>query len=240
LWIASIMLLAQFSISALNEWADADLDAKGGRRRPIPLGLLPRYTALLAAAVFALAALLASAFSGFGLLPFALVVIGIGCGWAYDLKLKRTAASFLPFALAFPIVPVWVGVIAGHRLSSLWLIFLAGVPLATAINLADAIPDLQADQAAGVRTLAVVLGTPRADLAAAALLLVGSLVAITQAIQRGNSLPVFLLPAVALAYLGISLLSKIAPSRAPALGKWVLIAAAILVALPLVESVGGR
>jgi 4-hydroxybenzoate polyprenyltransferase len=235
------MLLSQFSISALNDWADADLDAKAGRRRPIPLGVLPRNTALLAAVVFAVAAMVVSAFSGFGLLPFALVVIGIGCGWAYDLKLKRTPLSFLPFALAFPLMPVWVGVIAGHALSSLVLIFLAGAPLATAINLADAIPDLQADRAAGVTTLAVALGTPRAELAAAGLLLAGSIVAITEAIQQGNGLPAVLLPGVALGYLVISLVpTKPASSRAPVLGKWVLIAAAILAALPLVVSVGGR
>ena len=233
------MLLAQFSISALNDWADADLDAKAGRRRPIPLGVLPRSTALLAAVVFAVAAMVASAFSGFGPAPFALVLIGIGCGWAYDVKLKRTPVSFLPFALAFPLMPVWVGVIAGHALSSLGLIFLAGAPLATAINLADAIPDLQADRAAGVRTVAVALGTPRAELAAAALLLTGSMVAITQAIPRGNALPAVLLPGVALAYLGISLVG-VKPARSPVLGKWVLIAAAILAALLLVVSVSGR
>src|SRR4030081_1085398 len=39
-WIAGIMLLVQFSISALNEWADADLDRHAGRRRPIALGLV--------------------------------------------------------------------------------------------------------------------------------------------------------------------------------------------------------
>jgi 4-hydroxybenzoate polyprenyltransferase len=235
------MLLAQFSISALNDWADADLDATAGRRRPIPLGTLPRRIALLVASAFAIAALALSAFSGLGVLPFALVVIGIGCGWAYDLKLKPTPLSFLPFALGFPLLAVWVGVIAGHALSSLGLIFLAGAPLATAINLADAIPDLQADRAAGVRTLAVALGTPRAELAAAALLLVGSLVSITQAIRRGDGLPAVLVPVIAVAYLGIAL-TGITParSRAPVLGKWVLIAAAILVALPLVISVSGR
>lgn len=235
------MLLAQFSISALNDWADADLDAKAGRRRPIPLGALPRSSALLAAAVFAVAAMVASAFSGLGLLAFALVVIGIGCGWAYDLTLKRTLVSFLPFALAFPLMLVWVGLIAGHALSSLGLIFFAGAPLATAINLADAIPDFQADRAAGVRTLAVALGTPRAELAAAALLLAGSMVAIVEAIERGDGLPAVLLPVIALGYLGISLTgTKPTRSRAPVLGKWVLIAAAILVALLLVVSVSGR
>ena len=75
-WIAAIMLLVQFSISALNEWADQDLDARGGRPRPIPLGLLSARTAVVIAVVGAVAALVLSVFSGFGLLAFVMVLTG--------------------------------------------------------------------------------------------------------------------------------------------------------------------
>src|SRR5438094_3773717 len=57
-WIAAIMLLVQFSISALNEWADQDLDARSNRRQPTPLGLLSPRTAVVIAVVGAVAALL--------------------------------------------------------------------------------------------------------------------------------------------------------------------------------------
>jgi 4-hydroxybenzoate polyprenyltransferase len=240
-WIAAIMLLAQFSISVLNDWADADLDAKAGRPRPVPLRVVSRGAALVIAVVCAVGALVLSAISGFGLVPFLLVVIGIGCGWVYDLRLKRTPLSFLPFAVAFPLMPLWVGVIAGHPLSSLGVILLAGAPLATAIHLADAIPDREADRAAGVKTLAVALGSPRAEFAAAGLLLIGSVITITTAIRRGNGLVALWLPGIALSYLVISLTGReTARSWTPVFGKWVLIAAAILVALALVVSVSGR
>ena len=153
-WIIAIMLLVQFSISALNDWADADLDAHAGRRRPIPLGLVPAYAALIVAIACAAAALLGSLVAGFGLVALLLVALGLASGWAYDLRLKRTPLSVLPFALAFPLLPLWIAVVAGRSLGSVTLILLGGIPLAAAIHLADAIPDRDADRGAGVNSLA--------------------------------------------------------------------------------------
>jgi len=99
-WIGAIMLLVQFSISALNEWADAELDRRARRRRPIPLGLVSRGAALSVAVVCAVGAFLLCVLSDLG--PFALLLVGVGtaCGWAYDLWLKATPLSFVPFATA--------------------------------------------------------------------------------------------------------------------------------------------
>lgn len=233
-WIAAIMLLVQFSISALNEWADRDLDARAGRRRPIPLGLLSARSAALIGVAFAGAALLLSLLSGFGPLAFAAVVVGVACGWTYDVKLKRTPLSFLPFAVAFPLIPLWTAIIAERPLQSLTLLLLGGVPIATAIHLADAIPDRGRDEAAGVRTLAVALGRPGGEIAAALLLGIGSLVAIAGIARRGAALTAVSLLGVAASYLVITLGER-APATAwgPVVGKWVLIAAAVIVAVAL-------
>ena len=109
--IGAIMLLVQFSISALNEWADADLDRRARRRRPIPLGLVSRGAALSVAVVCAVGAFLLCVLSDLG--PFALLLVGVGtaCGWAYDLWLKATPLSFVPFAIGFPLITL--GIITG-------------------------------------------------------------------------------------------------------------------------------
>ena len=233
-WIAAIMLLVQFSISALNEWADADLDRRAGRQRPIPLGVVSRGAALSLAVVCAVGAFLLSVLANLG--PFALLLVGVGtaCGWVYDLWLKPTPLSFVPFAIAFPLMPFWIGVLAGHPLTSLLLLFLGGSPLATAIHLADAVPDRDRDRAAGLTTLAVALGKPRAEMAAVALLLVGALVSIVLLIRRGQpwiaALP--LLTVVAGSVL-VGLSSRTDPWSS-LLGKWIMIAAAALTAVPLV------
>jgi len=241
-WIASVMLLAQFSISALNEWADADLDRRAGRRRPIPLGLLSRGTALNVAVDCALGAFLLATISGLGALSLLLVGIGVACGWAYDLWLKPTPLSFLPFAIAFPLMPVWIGLIAGRPASALQLLFLGGAPLATAIHLADSIPDRERDQAAGLRTLAVVLGRPGAELLTAGLLLAGSLVSIVALLNHaGSSGFKFATLVGAAAWVGLSLAAGSQRGRsAPVVGKWFVIAAAALAAVPLVVIASGR
>jgi 4-hydroxybenzoate polyprenyltransferase len=241
-WIAGIMLLVQFSISALNEWADADLDRTAGRQRPIPMGLVSPGTALTVAVGCAVAAFLLSTLANFGSMALLIVGLGLACGWAYDVWLKPTPLSFLPFAIAFPLMPFWIGLLAGRPASSLGVLFLGGSPLATAIHLADAIPDRARDRSAGLRTLAVVLGEPGAELAAAGLLLVGTLVSIV-VIVRGSTTSIAglsLIPIVA-SLLVVSLsTSRAGNRRSPLLAKWILIAAAALSAVALVVSASGR
>lgn len=241
-WIIAIMLLVQFSISALNDWADADLDALAGRHRPIPLKLMSARTALFLALASAAGALVSSAASGFGLAAFVLVLAGLASGWAYDLGLKRTPLSVLPFAVAFPLLPLWVGIVAGRPLGLLSPVLLGGIPLAGAIHLADAIPDRDADRSAGIHSLAVALGRPTAELAAAGLLLVGSLVAIVALLQRaGPSGFRFATLVAAVAWIAVGLAARNRGGRtASLLGKWTVIAAAALAAVPLVVVASGR
>jgi 4-hydroxybenzoate polyprenyltransferase len=238
--IGAIMLLVQFSISALNEWADADVDRRAGRRRPIPLGLVSRGAALTVAVVCAVGAFLLCVLSNLGPLALLLVGFGTACGWAYDLWLKATPLSFVPFAVAFPLMPFWIGVLAGRPLTSLVVLFLGGSPLATAIHLGDAIPDRDQDRNAGLRTLAVTLGKPGAELAAAGLLLLGTMVSIVLLIRRGqSSIGALSLVAVVASGVVVGLSARANPSSS-LLGKWAVIAAAVVAAVPLVVSASER
>lgn len=175
LWILGLaMLMAQFSISAANEWADRLRDRAAGRQGPVSVGMIRPGTALaiaIACGLIAIALALA-----LGPLAAAVAALGIAIGWIYDLVAKPTPFSVLPFALAFPLLPVWVGVVAGSFPRSVPLVFVGGVPLAAAIHLADAIPDAESDAAAGTRTLAVAVGVQRARLLAASGLVIGGLV----------------------------------------------------------------
>ena len=238
-WIAAIMLLVQFSISALNEWADADLDRRAGRQRPIPLGLISPRTALTVAVLCAVGAFLLSTLANFGPVALLLVGIGLACGWAYDLRFKATPLSFLPFAVAFPLMPFWIGLLAGRPASSLLVLFLAGSPLATAIHLADAIPDRDRDRAAGLLTLAVTLGRPAAEMVAVGLLLIGTVISIVLIVGRGQmSIAALSIVAVVASGAVVGLSSRDHPSSS-LLGKWAVIAAAAVAAVPLVVSASG-
>lgn len=229
------MLLVQFSISALNEYADAELDARAGRMRPIVVDLLNRKAAVLLAVVFGLVAIGLSGVA-FGVVPTLLTVAGLACGWGYDIWLKPTPLSFLPFATAFPLLPIWVGVLAHRPATSFIPVILGGVPLAVGIHLADAIPDRDNDRHAGLNNLAVGLGRPLGEVAAATLVAIGGAVALSLWFLRfGHGISAVSMIALAAIYLLITLDARATKERWRAvLGKWVLIGDAIAVGVFLV------
>jgi 4-hydroxybenzoate polyprenyltransferase len=228
LWlIAVVMLSAQFSISALNDWADAGLDAAAGRPRPIPRGLVSRQSAMIAAVVFgvlAVAGLLAAGPGGAGIL---LVAIGLTSGWLYDLVLKSTPWSFLPFAVAFPLLAVWVGVVAGRPLMALLPFFAIGAPLGVAIHLADSMSDLDSDAASGLGSLAVRLGRGRSTALMQGTLLLASLLVVKSFVYQ---LPFAILLGVT-SLVGAGLAGKTVTEH-PGRTRWIVTATALAGAIP--------
>lgn len=155
------MLALQFSIGAFNDLADAPRDVGRVPPKPIPSGLVSRSTARLVGILSAAAGLTLVAASGPGLVGIA--AVGLGCGLAYDLGMSRTVVSWVPLAIALPLVVVfaWVGAtggVSGPILSIVPVGALAGGGLA----IANALVDVDVDWAAGRRTVAVALGASRA------------------------------------------------------------------------------
>ncbi|MFN8556009.1 MAG: UbiA family prenyltransferase [Dehalococcoidia bacterium] len=87
-------------------------------------------------------------------------------GLAYDLWLKRSAWSSLAYAVALPLVPVWVWTALGRFTPALLWVWPIGLLLGGALHLANALPDLDADAAHGVRGAVQRLGRRRALAAA--------------------------------------------------------------------------
>ena len=219
--IGLTVLLTQFSISAMNDWADRERDAVAHRWRPVPLGRIAPRVALGLALLFALLAVPGAL--AFGPVSLAVVLLGVGLGWAYDLILKPTPLSFIAFALAFPLLPVWVGLISGQPLSRLLVFFFAGSPVAIAIHVADALPDRAPDAAAGLRTLAIVLGQARAIWVIQAMLVLGSLIMVATSLQR----PWFALLLGLVGALGTTLAGTVASTH-PTQSRWAVTATALV------------
>jgi 4-hydroxybenzoate polyprenyltransferase len=160
-WIGASMALIQFGIGATNDVVDAPTDAGLKPGKPIPAGVVSKAEgSFVAIAAFAAGALLAVP-SGPLLVGLAVVVAGIGL--AYDLRLKGTAWSWLPFAVGIPILPVygWVG--SGSPLPSFFAILVpAGVAAGAALAVSNALVDVDRDRAAGVESVALRLGADRA------------------------------------------------------------------------------
>jgi 4-hydroxybenzoate polyprenyltransferase len=183
--LAVAMLLLQFSIGAANDWADAPADATGNPAKPIPRGLVRRRSAALLAAVLAGAGLTLAAAAGG--LAFSVACLGLAAGLAYDLGLKGTRWSWLPYAIGIPLLPVfaWVGATGGLPAPFAVLIPLA-VVAGAALAIANALADLERDRAAGTETVATTLGVERARRLGAGLLVTAATAAIVTAIALGG------------------------------------------------------
>src|SRR2546428_10647829 len=126
-WLLGLaMLLAQFSVSGLNDWADRGRDREAERARPLPLGIISPRVALGIAVGSAAAAVLVALW--LGILPAPLLTAAAAAGWAYDPIAKATPLSLAPLALAFPLLPAWGGVVAGQFSPDLVGLILGRVP----------------------------------------------------------------------------------------------------------------
>lgn len=159
--LLAIEAAMQFSISAFNDYFDRHVDA-GRADKPLVTGAISPRAAATTGAVLALLAIALSLPFGFWLML--LTIAGLGGGLLYDVGLKYTLFSWLPFSLAFPTLPVWawVGVHPNgpFPLQLLWVVPVGGA-LAFSIHLSDTLPDLASDSRAGVRGLAHRLGVGR-------------------------------------------------------------------------------
>jgi 4-hydroxybenzoate polyprenyltransferase len=155
------MLLLQFGIGAANDWADAAADATARPSKPIPAGLIRRPVAAAIAVAAAAAGLVLAALAG--LPTLAVAAAGLATGLVYDLRLKRTRWSWLPYAVGIPLLPVfaWIG-----ATGSLPAWFAVLVPIAmvagAALAVANAVADVEGDLAAGIETVATSLGLDQA------------------------------------------------------------------------------
>jgi 4-hydroxybenzoate polyprenyltransferase len=197
--VAAAVATGQLAIGWANDAVDADRDAAAGRAdKPVAAGRLRRGT-VAGAAVAATAAAVPLSLAA-GRAPGLLHLGGLSCGLAYDLGLKSTLASPVPYLAFFGALPAVAAGAAGRR-PSLLLSAIGGV-LGLAGHLANTVPDAAADAATGVRGLPQRLG-PRASRVGAALLVVAGDAAVLAGGRRG--LPAgsrALLAASALAGLG--------------------------------------
>ena len=168
------VLAGQVSIGLSNDLLDLARDRAVGRTdKPVALGeVSPAAVGRWAAA----AALVGVA------LPFAISVpaglahlVLVASGWAYNLGLKRTAASVLPFVVSFGLLPAVVTLaLTPPAPPAAWALGVGGV-FGVAIHFTNVLPDLGDDAATGVSGLPHRLGRLRAGLTAFVALAVAAL-----------------------------------------------------------------
>jgi 4-hydroxybenzoate polyprenyltransferase len=164
--IAGDLLAVKVSIGWSNDFFDAEADALAGRcDKPIVQGAIDR-RAVLSLALVALGVAIALAWV-LGRNEIGYVAIGLAAGWSYNAGLKHTRWSWLPFVVGFGALPIAVWRAADGALPPAW------IPTACAFlglggHFTNTIPDLDADETAGVRGLPHRIGPTWSLLSAAA------------------------------------------------------------------------
>ncbi|MCU1595873.1 MAG: 4-hydroxybenzoate polyprenyltransferase-like prenyltransferase [Frankiales bacterium] len=149
-WRVGLAFLSgQLSVGWSNDWFDAERDRAVGRAdKPVVQGL-PRSTvrsaALLAAAACVPLSLLMGTWAGL------VHLLAVASAWSYNSRLKATALSFAPYLLSFALVPSIVTLgLPGHPWAPWWATG-AGALLGVGAHGANVLPDLEDDEATGVR-----------------------------------------------------------------------------------------
>jgi 4-hydroxybenzoate polyprenyltransferase len=163
------VLAGQASIGWSNDWLDADRDRAVARvDKPVVQGAVSpsalRSAALTAAAVATIGSL------ALGVVPGLLLLVLVVSGWAYNLGLKRTALSPLPYVTGFGALPAGVVAAAPGTPVAPWWLVAAGGALGAAAHFANVAPDVEDDLATGVRGLPHRLGAVPSAVAGAVLL----------------------------------------------------------------------
>lgn len=166
-------LAGQLSVGWSNDYLDREGDAAAGRRdKPIPAGEV-RPEAVWWAATVAFPLSLALSLP-LGLAEVAVMAAAVASAWAYNLGLKRTLLSWLPYAVSFGLAPLYLWLAGDDGWPPPWIVVGAAL-LGVAGHLTNVLPDLEGDRALGARGLPHRLGA-RPSLMLAALSLAGTLV----------------------------------------------------------------
>lgn len=180
LLVTTAVLAGQLTIGWSNDLLDAERDRTSGRAdKPVAAGIVAPVRVRVALAVALVAVVVLSALTGWRSASVHLLLV-VGSGWAYNLGLKCTAWSWVPYAVAFGSLPAVVWLAAGPGWSSLppaWMV-LVGAVLGVGAHLLNVLPDLADDELTGVRGWPHRLGERTVRLLAPLLLLAGAVVVV--------------------------------------------------------------
>ncbi|CAM5626842.1 UbiA family prenyltransferase [Streptomyces hirsutus] len=176
--LTGAVLTGQLTIDWGNDLRDLSRDrAVGHTDKLLVTGALPIAWAVRALVAAGLACLVLSALVGWRS-ALVNVVLGAGAGHVYNLGLKATWWSWVPYASAFGTLPSVVTLVGpAPAWAPLWMTG-AGAALGVGAHLLNTLPDLADDERTGVRGLPHRIGERPSRILAVVLLSAASLLAV--------------------------------------------------------------
>src|ERR1700678_522413 len=173
--VGAAVLAGQLSVGWHNDWLDAKRDSAAGRTdKPVATGEISRRTVGWCAFEAVAATVPLSFASGWRAALAHLAAVALA--WSYNGRLKATIFSFVPFAIAFPLLVAFVTLGGPHASWPPWWALAAAALLGCSAHLVNVVPDLDDDLAAGIRGLPHVLGRSRSVSATVMLLLAATVI----------------------------------------------------------------
>lgn len=155
--VGAAVLAGQLSVGWCNDAADARRDTVCGRTdKPVAGGRLSARAVATAARTALVLCVPLSLLSGPG--AAAAHLTGVAAGWGYNLRLKRTPLSPLPYAVGFASLPVFVTLGLPRPVWPAWWVVATGALLGVGAHLVNVLPDIEDDLATDVRGLPQRLG----------------------------------------------------------------------------------
>ncbi len=152
-WPMGIAVLSgQLSVGWSNDVLDERRDRAAGRLdKPIAAGTVPAGMVEVAIAIALVVCVVASLAVGW--MAGVVHLVAVAAGWSYNLALKSTPFSVVPYAVAFAAVPAFVSLaLPGRHWPPLWTA-LAGALLGAGAHFVNVLPDLERDRVTCVRGL---------------------------------------------------------------------------------------
>ncbi len=157
LFIAVAILLGQFFVGWSNDLIDFPRDSAALRlKKPLVAGTITAGTLRIAIVIALLSALIISLVSPLGVNGTAIHFLGLLSATAYNLKLKSTLLSVVPYMVSFGARPWAIYVAAGTRPPT-WIV-LGFILISSAFHFLNVLKDLESDIAQGIMGLPQVLG----------------------------------------------------------------------------------
>ncbi|HEY6468377.1 MAG TPA: UbiA family prenyltransferase [Candidatus Dormibacteraeota bacterium] len=167
------MLPIQLSIGVINDVVDLPADTVAQPYKPLVRGALRPTTATWVGVI--LGAIGLGSAATINLATLGLGAAALGAGMSYDLGLRRTVLSWVPWWGGMAVLPLASYASAGAIPSRLLVLIPLSALIAIGLQIANALPDVDTDRAAGVRSLPVLIGVDASRWAAPAGL-IGALV----------------------------------------------------------------
>jgi 4-hydroxybenzoate polyprenyltransferase len=175
--VVGAVAAGQLTIGWGNDLVDLQRDREVGRAdKPLAAGRVTVQQIAPAVALAAVACVVLSFLAGWrsGLVH---LFLGVASGHAYNLGLKATALSWVPYAVAFGTLPAVASLAGDAPVWPPWWTMAAGACLGVGAHVLNALPDLAADLRTGVRGFPHRLGERTGRIVAAGLLVAASLLA---------------------------------------------------------------